>query len=135
VKTIGRKEVVSFPDIDLKDMQAKIDTGAYTSSIHCSKIAANDDNTVTCVFLDDSYKAYTGEAFTFPILKEVSVKSSNGTAEKRYVIVTRMEIFGEMHEIQLTLTDRRDMRVAVLLGRKFLAGKFIVDVRRKNQTN
>jgi len=35
---IGRKEIVSFPMLDLIDLEAKIDTGAYTSALHCKDI-------------------------------------------------------------------------------------------------
>ena len=36
-KIIGRLEKVSFPAFQLHNIDAKIDTGAYTSSIHCKK--------------------------------------------------------------------------------------------------
>jgi hypothetical protein len=38
LKLIGRREFVDFPLLGVYHVEAKIDTGAYTSSIHCSEI-------------------------------------------------------------------------------------------------
>ena len=128
---IGRKERVNFPGLQLKGVVVKIDSGAYTSSIHCSKIIREDGNKVSCVFLEPGTPGYTGEMLSFDIEREVIVKSSNGTGEKRSMIRTRIELFGKEYEIYLTLTNRNDMRYPVLLGRRFLKGKFLIDVGRK----
>ena len=37
-KIIGRRELVNFPLLDIHQIEAKIDTGAYTCSIHCENI-------------------------------------------------------------------------------------------------
>ena len=36
--TIGRSDKADFPELSLLDIDLKIDSGAYTSSIHCSEI-------------------------------------------------------------------------------------------------
>ena len=36
-KTIGRIDKADFPLLDIYDIDIKIDTGAYTSSMHCHK--------------------------------------------------------------------------------------------------
>lgn len=135
MKTIGRKEIASFPDLGLYDLVVKIDTGAFTSSIHCSEIIKEDSKHVTCVFLDEEHEGYTGEQKTFEIIKEIKVKSSNGITERRCMIESTIELFGESHTILLTLTNRGDMNYPVLLGRRFLMDKFVVDVSKKFQDN
>jgi hypothetical protein len=62
------------------------------------------------------------------------IKSSNGISETRYQIVLTM-IFGKKtYNVELTLSDRAEMKFPVLLGRKFLQqGKFIVDVSKINR--
>lgn len=125
---IGRKERINFTGLHLEGVLVKIDTGAYTSSIHCSKIIREDGDKVSCVFLEPGTPGYTGEMLSFDVEREVIVKSSNGTGEKRSMIRTEIMLFGEAHEIYLTLTNRNDMRYPVLLGRRFLRGKFLVDV-------
>ncbi|HET8837809.1 MAG TPA: RimK/LysX family protein, partial [Flavobacteriaceae bacterium] len=56
-----------------------------------------------------------------------TVKSSNGITQKRYEIRSTIQIFGKIYKISLTLSDRKEMRYPVLIGRKFLSNKFIVD--------
>ena len=34
----GKKEDINLPDLKLKGLNAKVDTGAYTSSMHCHLI-------------------------------------------------------------------------------------------------
>ena len=42
--TVGRIDKADFPELSLKDIDLKIDSGAYTSSIHCSNIEEITDN-------------------------------------------------------------------------------------------
>lgn len=125
---IGRHTTVDFPALGLSALKAKVDTGAYTSAIHCSFIEKTADGKVACVFLDTSDAAYTGERYVFPIKREVGVRSSNGFRERRYMITTTLRRNGEEFDVLLTLTDRKDMKFPVLLGRRFLRNKFLVDV-------
>lgn len=106
----------------------KIDSGAYTSSIHCDKILREDSKTVSCVFLDPEMNGYTGEVLTFDVVREVIVRSSNGSGEKRCMIRSSIELEGEVYPIYLTLTNRNDMRYPVLIGRRFLSKRFLIDV-------
>ena len=48
---IGRFEKADFPLLDLENISIKIDTGAYTSSIHCDNIVEKEDQ-LYCTFLD-----------------------------------------------------------------------------------
>ena len=130
---IGRTELVSFPKISIDLIDAKIDTGAYTSSIHCHSIEAIGDE-VFCIFLDPNHPKYTGEKLNFKIKKRVKVRSSNGLQEERIMIKTKIEVMDEIFKVRLTLSDRSNMRYPVLIGRHFLKKKFIVDVTRKNQS-
>lgn len=129
---IGRREFVDFPELLLSGIEAKIDTGAYTSSIHCDLIMAKEGK-VHCIFLDKNHPQYTGETHVFEIFKRVKVRSSNGQEEDRFMIETAIEIFNRSYPIRLTLTDRSNMNYPILLGRRFLSSKFIVDVTLKHQ--
>lgn len=129
---IGRREFVSLPALDLENIEAKIDTGAYTSSIHCENITVNGDR-VTCIFLDTTHPNYTGEEHSFDIIKKVVVKSSNGQEENRVMIHSEIIILGLLYKIKLTLTDRSSMKYPLLIGRKFLKDKFLVDVNQIHQ--
>ena len=125
-RTIGRFDRADFPQLHLKNISVKIDTGAYTSSIHCENIK-EEDGILRCTFLDEEHPLYNGKEFTFEEYKVVHVRSSNGFLQKRYRIQTRITLFNKTFKISLSLSDRQEMRFPVLLGRKFLTKKFIVD--------
>ena len=125
-RTIGRFDKADFPDLHLENIAIKIDTGAYTSSIHCDDIVEEND-ILKCTFLDEEHPLYNGRDYKFTDFDIVFVKSSNGAVQKRYQIETRITIFGKIRKISLSLSARQEMRFPVLLGRKFITKKFIVD--------
>lgn len=125
-KIIGRLDKANFPELNLKDISIKIDTGAYTSSIHCENIEEKEDG-LHCIFLDQEHPEYDHKAFVFKTYNKIRVKSSNGIAQSRYEIKSSIEIFGKVYKISLSLSNRKEMKYPVLLGRKFLNKKFIVD--------
>ena len=128
---LGRTDIADFPLFELVGIAIKVDTGAYTSSIHCKDIEEIGE-TLQCSFLDPTHPEYNGRRFTFKKYDIASVKSSNGTIEMRYAVRSKIILFGKTYPITLTLTSREDMRFPVLLGRKFLNGKFIVDPQLEN---
>ena len=135
-KVIGRREIVSFPDLNIDEIEAKIDTGAYTSAIHCSDIheETNADGTkVICLeLLDPSHPQYDHKKLRFSENDFREIKNSFGDVQERYIITTRIQVFDEVIEAEFSLSDRSDMKYPVLIGRKLLKGRFIVDVSRKN---
>tara|TARA_R110000850_G_scaffold271031_2_gene404677 strand:+ start:70957 stop:71385 length:429 start_codon:yes stop_codon:yes gene_type:complete len=130
-KTIGRIDKADFPLLDLYEIAVKIDTGAYTSSIHCKDVV-EENGFLKCNFLDEEHPDYDGKEIIFKEYKTAKVKSSNGIIQTRYKIKTEIILFGEKHSIALTLSDREEMKFPVLLGRTFLNKKFIVDTSLTN---
>lgn len=130
-KIIGRIEQANFIDLGLMDIDVKVDTGAYTSSIHCHDIQ-EVSNQLHCHFLDKAHPAYNNKKLIFDNYEIAVVKSSNGIAEPRYKIFTKVQLGAKKYSISLTLTDRGEMRYPVLIGRKFLNKKFLVDVSLTN---
>ncbi|WP_420576747.1 ATP-dependent zinc protease [Ekhidna sp.] len=126
-QVIGRLDVIDLPDLGVQDIHAKIDTGAYRSSLHCKKVHAEHGVLYFTLHTDTGYQEYATKEWTQKI-----VKSSNGKAQKRYVIKTRMKIFGKNYMASISLTDRSEMKNPLLIGRKILTNKFIVDVSQKN---
>lgn len=123
---IGRFEKADFPLLDLENISIKIDTGAYTSSIHCDNIVEKEDQ-LYCTFLDEEHPLYNGKEFIFKNYDIVFVKSSNGIIQKRYQVQSTIIIFDKVFKISLSLSARQEMRFPVLIGRKFLTKKFLVD--------
>ncbi|HSP11593.1 MAG TPA: RimK/LysX family protein [Salegentibacter sp.] len=123
---IGRFDKADFPALHLNDIAIKVDTGAYTSSIHCENIREEND-LLLCTFLDEEHPLYNGKEFTFKDYDIVFVRSSNGIIQKRYQVESTIKIFNKVYKISLSLSSRQEMRFPVLIGRKFLTKKFIVD--------
>ncbi|MAZ27781.1 MAG: peptidase [Cytophagaceae bacterium] len=123
---IGRTDKVDFPRLGFNDIDVKIDTGAYTSSIHCAHIREEGDE-LHCTFLDAQHPSYNGLPMVFKEFDITAVRSSNGEIQYRYVVQSNIRVYGKVFKITLTLSSRDDMRFPVLLGRKFLTKKFIVD--------
>lgn len=125
-KVIGRFDKADFPALHLEEIAIKVDTGAYTSSIHCADIK-EEDGVLNCTFLDEEHPLYNGKKFTFNDYDIVFVRSSNGMIQKRYQVETSIKIFDKVYKISLSLSSRQEMRFPVLIGRKFLTKKFVVD--------
>ena len=123
---IGRVDKADFPLLNLEDIAIKIDTGAYTSSIHCDNIVEKED-ALHCTFLDEEHPLYNGKEFVFENYDIVFVRSSNGIIQKRFQVQSTIKIFNKVFKISLSLSARQEMRYPVLIGRKFLTKKFIVD--------
>jgi hypothetical protein len=131
MEILGRSDRVNLPGLGLKNIHAKIDTGAYTSSLHCSR-AEVVNGRLEFVLLDDEHPEFTGMTFSADMFTERMVKNSFGVAEKRYVIQTAIQIFSETILAEFTLSDRDALRFPILLGRKILRDRFLIDVTKKN---
>lgn len=130
-KIIGRKEKISIPEFDLKLVWAKVDTGAFTSSIHAENIQVVEKDgkkILSFQVLMPNHKSYTGKTLLFDKFREKRVKNSFGQTETRYLIEVTFQLAGEEYPAEFTLSDRSSMLNAVLLGRKILKNRFLVDV-------
>jgi hypothetical protein len=128
---IGRNEEVELPEYGLTGVQAKIDTGAYRSSLHCESIKIvrkGSTKYIKFVPLRPKEKGFNGKPVYVPYQAKKKVKSSTGQTEERYVIRTKVKLFGKEITTDFTLADRSKMKFPMLLGRKFLKGRFMVDV-------
>jgi hypothetical protein len=127
---IGRKDIAYFPGLGLKSLAIKVDTGAYTSAIHCHKIEVRKKDGKKMLFftlLDPSHPHYKGNKLSTEKYSEKRIKNSFGSSEKRYVIESEIILFGQKYSIELSLSERGEMKYPILIGRRFLMGKFIVD--------
>ena len=124
--TVGVLEKVLFPDLGGIEVLAKIDTGAYTGALHCTKIRlveTTDGKSLHFSPFDHPEIEVASREF-----KKRIVKSSNGGLQQRYFIKTTIKIKGKTYPITLSLADRSEMKWPVLIGRRFLrANNFLVD--------
>ncbi len=134
-RIIGRKDKASFPDFGLENVPVKIDTGAYSSSLHCTTIRLAQHGNIELlevVFLDPSVEGYNGQIVAFEDFRRKTVKSSNGIAEERFFIRGSVRLFNETVETLFSLTERNGLRNPVLLGRRLLNKRFLVDTSLTN---
>jgi hypothetical protein len=127
---IGRRELAWLPDFGLAEVKAKVDSGAYTSSIHVS-YCQQEGKFLKVVFLDDKHAAFTGKKMTFTKFRTKKVKSSTGQVQERFFVFGTIEIAGEKFKTEFSLTMRQGMRYPILLGRKVLNKRFVVDTSKK----
>ncbi len=126
-KIIGRREIVDFPELGLFNITAKIDTGAYTAVLHCHTIRVIN-NVLHFKLLDPTHPEYENKEITFKTFYQKDIKNSFGEIEKRFIIKTKVRIAKRAILSLISLTDRGEMRYPVLIGRRLLKKKFIVDV-------
>lgn len=115
----GALELVSIPELGVKDVLAKIDTGAYTGALHCEKIKviknANGDKVLQFQPISRKHSKSTVADYQL-----VTVKSSTGHTEKRYVIPVTLKIQGKTYSSYIGLTTRNGLKRQILIGRRFL---------------
>lgn len=127
---IGTIELIAFPQEALQAVPAKVDTGADSSSLWASNIVENGQKLSFTLF-DRTSSLYSGKALTTTDYKVISVRNSFGHAEYRYKVKLPIVLGGRKLRAAFTLSNRANNRYPVLIGRKTLHGKFLVDVTRK----
>ena len=128
---IGRTEFIDIPIFDIKKLESKIDTGAYSSSIDCSDIK-EEHNKLSFRILDENHEQYKKDClYVFDTYKKVEVKSSNGNKEDRFCIELTILIDGVSVKSDFTLSKRTGMEYPILIGRKSIPEGTLVDVHYK----
>ncbi|MBI9080105.1 MAG: ATP-dependent zinc protease [Pseudodesulfovibrio sp.] len=127
---IGWREWISLPDFHVPAIKAKIDTGARTSAIHAFGIETFERGEEHYVRFH-IHPLQRRDDVSIPceakLIDKRKIKNSGGVSQKRYVIGTTVEIAGQHWKIELTLTNRDEMKFRMLLGRSAMKGRLIVD--------
>ena len=133
--TIGRREWVRLPELGLGPIEAKVDSGAFTSSLHAVAIEIVETESGPVAEFEvwpDHPDGTTRIQCRAPIVEERPVKDSGGEPENRPVIRTPIRIGDHVVDAEVTLTDRSSMKYQMLLGRTAIRRDFLIDVARKH---
>ncbi len=127
---VGWREWAALPDLGVKRIRVKLDTGARSSALHVEDMNISVADGHSKVF----FRIRSTHCWNDParlhecdVLEERSIKNSGGQVEKRPVIRTRIQLAGKEFLIEVSLTNREDMVFPMLLGRQALIGRFLVD--------
>jgi len=123
---IGRREWIALPDLGVYPLNAKTDSGARSSSIHAENVALSADEATVRFSTRNHYnEVIPCEA---RVARVAHVRSSSGTGGRRIFIQTTAVLAGGFTwEILVSLANRSEMLCPMLLGRRALAGFFLID--------
>lgn len=125
---IGRSELLTFVGSEAINVPAKTDSGAYRSAVHASNITANEDGTLSFDLLGGhpvcGAMAHRVSAEEY---KTVWIANSFGEREQRYEVKLKVKLGPKIFHANFTLADRSKKIYPVLLGRKLLNHRFLVD--------
>lgn len=130
-QVLGWKESVVLPDLGNIRLPAKLDTGARTSALHAIDMVYSKTRAAMWIEFDlPDIDQRLRHRFKLPVAEHRAVKSSIGSAQIRPVVVLTLRLAGQAWATEVTLTDRSDMELPMLIGRSALKGRFVVDPAR-----
>jgi len=127
---LGWREWVSLPDLGIESIKAKVDTGARTSALHTFELETFSESGIAMVRFrihPDQHDLTIIKECTATLLDKRNVTDSGGHTELRPVISTPIRLGNITKEIEMTLTNRENMKFRMLLGRTAMHGSFTVD--------
>lgn len=131
---IGRSEELSFIDHGAFDIPAKTDTGAYNSAVHARHIKL-DKKTGELSFELLGGHPVCGEMSRLITTKSFTtseVENSFGHREERFVVKLKVKLGPKVFMAYFGLADRTKKVHPILLGRRLLNNRFLVDSARSS---
>ncbi len=132
-QTLGWREWVQLPELQLGFVKAKVDTGARTSALHAFDVEPFERDGRTWVNFKVHPQQHSDELTvecSAPLKDRRHVTDSGGHRTRRYVIETAISIGDQHYRAEITLVERHDMLFRMLLGRTAMKGRFAVDPER-----
>lgn len=129
---IGWREWLALPELKIPAIKAKIDTGARTSALHAFFVEPYEQDGLAMVRfgVHPLQRRLDVELLCQARVKDYrQVSDSGGHREKRYVIETGVLVGTLTKRIEMTLTNRDNMRFRMLLGRTALEELLVVPDR------
>ena len=128
LKTAGWRETVSLPELAIGPLIAKLDTGARSAALHAANITvyqSQDGQRVRFDAFIDEAKSHARPC-DLPVFAKRKVKNTSGSVEERVVVRAHIKLGEDCWEADITLTNRSDMGVPMLLGRSTIKRRYLV---------
>lgn len=115
---IGWRERIALPELGLAEVHAKIDTGARTTALHATHITPFDRDGVPWVrfHIPHAHGVYAHDCEA-PLIDRRAVRNTSGVPEDRFIIRTLLVLARRRWHIQVSLADRSEMTLPIILGR------------------
>lgn len=123
---------------DIKNIPAKIDTGADSSAVWVSDIQMEPNEQLSFALFGTDSPFYTGERLFADRYTVKTIRSSHGDEQIRYQVELEVTLGGQTFTTAFTLADRSQNNFPVLIGRRTLKNRFLIDVSKspvKRQKN
>ncbi|MFA9421427.1 MAG: ATP-dependent zinc protease [Gammaproteobacteria bacterium] len=127
---LGWREWAALPDLGLPAIKVKVDTGARTSALHAFYTEKYQLDSVDMVkfMIHPIQRNYDFDVECHaPLIDFRQVSDSGGHREMRYVIETGIVIGNTHWPIEITLTNRDNMRFRMLLGRRAMEARVVIE--------
>ena len=120
------KVVVQADGVSLL-MKAKMDSGAKTASIHANAYQLFEKDGQKWVRF--KVANFEGKAIDFerPVVRTAKIKRHFGEYQERPVVMLGLCLDNIYVETEVNLVDREGLNYKLLVGRKYLAGNFLID--------
>ncbi len=128
---IGWRERVAIRDWGIKRVRAKIDTGARTSALHVSRIEELDGGRIGFEVVVRERPERVTRWVEADLARESVVRPSSGKRQRRPVVQTTIVIGPLELEAEISLVCRQGMLCRMLIGRKAIEGRAVVDPSRR----
>lgn len=130
---LGATAHISLPNLGIKKLQARVDTGAASCALHASSITIIEDEEgveqkLEVILFDTDSELYTGEVLEFEDFVIRNVRNSFGKKMARPMIKTTVIINKQSYEILIGFSNRSKLTYDMLIGRNLLEKGFVVDV-------
>ena len=129
-RTLGWREWLALPEFGIDYIKAKIDTGARTSALHAFYLEPFERDGKAWIRFGIHPRQGTSDEVVHceaPVVDRRTVTDSGGHREERFVIQTLVGLGDQQVNVEITLTDRENMRFRMLLGRTAMRPHYLVD--------
>lgn len=126
---IGACEWIALPELGLNRLRARVDTGAKSCALHATDIELFERDGTTWLRFNAHIghpKPSSTQACEAILAAERKIRSTSGQTETRYTIRTPIIIGHSRWMVDITLTDRAQMRYRMLLGRTAMENHALV---------